>query len=778
MALARRARRILGDVVDIQLQTTDDGIMLRLPDLADAPPVHALMGLSPVEAEALVLEEIGSTPLFGARFRMNAARALLLPRGSPSRRMPLWLQRLKAGDLLEAVRPFPSFPILVETYREVLQDAFDMEALGATLRALATGQIAVRVVATERPSPFALGLQFGFVMDWMYADDTPRAERAAALLTIDRQLLDDVMGTAVSDVETRQALESVVAERRGTTARRQARSADELAQHLERAGDLSADELRARIAPIEMRQSSDDPFEQLIAAARAIEMSEAGWTPTPRYVLAEDRALYGAAANGDRPARREILARHLQVAGPVTISDIVARYGWPEAWIESRLVEWQRTVKLVRGVFQGAEAQWCVRRLVDVARRRALAAMRAAIEPTDLATFAAFLQRWQHVDPRDRLTGEAGLAAVLDQLDGLARPAEGWERDYLPARLEAYDHQWIARLAAAGGLVWAGAPRAPDDAPATLATVRFVQRGEGAIWLGDVATGAPLTDRAVRVRDALAQAGASFIADIETLTGLGPLAVRDALRELVAAGLVTNDTVEALREVVRTRTLPTQRGATEPDPTRWLPSTFTPSPGRRDRWARPGVRRLPRWRRPDRPGASAPASWIGRWSLLAAGGTLGGRPPAEEHAAIVARQWLARYGIVTLIDWRAIYHELKRMEYRGEVRRGYFVAGLGGAQFAHPDAVERLRAIRDDSDAPFVAFAASDPANPYSLALPGVERDPLSRPRGRGGILVTRRGVVQLMAEGRGRRITLAPELSVQDGDGARAALAAYLARR
>jgi ATP-dependent Lhr-like helicase len=787
MALARRARRILGDVVDIQLQTTDDGIMLRLPDLpdlADAPPVHALMELSPVDAEALVLEEIGSTPLFGARFRMNAARALLLPRGSPTRRMPLWLQRLKAGDLLEAVRPFPGFPVLVETYREVLQDAFDMEALGTTLRALATGQIAVRYVATERPSPFALGLQFGFVMDWLYTDDTPRAERAAALLTIDRQLLDDVMGTAVSDAETREALQTVLAERRGTTARRQARSADELAQHLARAGDLSADELRVRIAPLDVRKSADDPLDQLVSAGRAVPVGDTTWTPTPRYVLADDRALYEAAEHADRPARREILARHLQVAGPVTVADIVARYGWPDAWIEARMVEWQRAGKLVRGVFEGDSAQWCVRRVVDVARRRALAALRAAIEPTDLATFAAFLQRWQHVDPRDRLTGESGLAAVLDQLDGLARPADGWERDYLPARLETYDHLWLSRLAASGGLVWAGAPRAEDAAPATLATVRFVHRGEGAVWLAEVAADAPLTERATQVRDALAKAGASFVADIETLTGLGPLAVRDALRELVAAGLVTNDTVEALREVVRTRALPARRSAAQPDPTRWLPATFTPSAGRRDRWARPNVRRLPRWRRPDRPGASAPGGWMGRWSLLAAGGTLGGRPPVEEHAAIVARQWLARYGVVTRdwwrrerppIDWRAIYHELKRMEYRGEVRRGYFVAGLGGAQFAHPDAVEQLRAIRDDADAPVVALAGTDPANPYSLTLAGVAPDPLSRPRGRGGILVTRRGVVQLMAEGRGRRITLATHISPHDAEAARAALAAYI---
>ncbi|MEJ7811779.1 MAG: DEAD/DEAH box helicase [Gemmatimonadaceae bacterium] len=267
MALAQRVREELG--VDVQVQTSDDGVMLRLPDLGTAPPLHALSRLSPEEAERRVLDEVGTTSLFGARFRMNAARALLLPRGSPKRRMPLWLQRLKALDLLETVRQFPSFPILVETYREILQDAFDLDALKGVLAAVADGSIQVRVAETEVPSPFAASLQFGFVVDWLYGDDTPRAERKAALLSLDRALLDDVMGVEGGDDDTLRALEETLAERRGTAPGRRARSADELAHLLDRAGDLTEPELRERVGDDEGWKRGD-PLVELLESGRAL----------------------------------------------------------------------------------------------------------------------------------------------------------------------------------------------------------------------------------------------------------------------------------------------------------------------------------------------------------------------------------------------------------------------------------------------------------------------------------------------------------------------------
>ena len=795
MALAQRMREALGDHADVQVQTSDDGIMLRLPDLGDAPPVHVLLDLSAADAEQRVISEVGTSPLFGARFRMNAGRALLLPRGSARRRMPLWLQRLKSLDLLEAVRRFPSFPILVETYREVLQDAFDVSALSGVLQAIADGKIGVKVVETAKPSPFASGLQFAFVMDWLYVDDTPRAERAATWLAVDRSMLDELMGSEGTGVDeaTEHALAAVVAERRGTAPKRQARDADALAHLLERAGDLTADELRARVAPAEERRSAEDPVATLMASGRVLEFPVGG-SETPRIILAEERARYQSAADGDRAARREILARYVALAGPVTVAEIQARYGWPARWIEKRLEDWQSAGRLVRGVYRQGVAgpEWCSRALLERARRRALAALRAEISPTDMPAFAAFLQRWQHVDPRDRLDGEAGVARVVQQLEGLARPSASWERDVLPARVQPYEPALLSRVAGNGAVVWAGGQRAEaarGDAlsPPALATVRFFERGHGAVWLG--APESPvLSDGAVAVRDVLARQGASFLADVQAASGLGLFATRDALRELVAAGLVTNDTAEALREVIRARALPARPRRDAPDPTRWLPADFAPSGRVVQR--RVSVTRLPRWRRPDLPGPAANAGWVGRWSLIASAGTLGRELPEEEHAAEIARHWLDRYGIVARdwwrrerppVSWRAIYRELKRMEYRGEVRRGYFVSGLGGAQFALPDAVEQLRAARDDTSAPVVAIAAGDPANPYSLPrsplAPKVGHDPLLRPRGAGAVLVTRRGVVMLAAEGRGRRITLAADLSDADVLAAVRALVEYLGR-
>jgi ATP-dependent Lhr-like helicase len=417
-------------IPDVQVQTTDDGIMLRLPNLGGEIPVDAILGLEPAEAERRILDEVGSTSLFGARFRMNAARALLLPRGNPQKRMPLWLQRLKALDLLQTVQSFPSFPILVETYRDVLQDAFDMPALATVLGDLRSGAIRVRVVEVDRPSPFAASLQFGFVMDWLYVDDTPRAEQRAAYLSLDRALLDEVMGTEGADPETTEAIDEVLAMRRGTAATRRARNADELVALIDRAGDVTLDEARERAAD-PARWTRGDPLTDLLSSERVIGIElpvadAARDGVTTRLILTETFARYAAAFTLDagaivltgndlvpRPAadvvpatlrepalsrgaaRREILARWLTLSGPVSVDEIRARYDFPESWITARLEEWQREGKLVRG-FYGSDrsvARWCSRRVLEHARRRALAHARQQITAVGLPDLVAFLQR-------------------------------------------------------------------------------------------------------------------------------------------------------------------------------------------------------------------------------------------------------------------------------------------------------------------------------------------------------------------------------------------------
>ena len=793
MALAQRARDALQGA-DVQVQTTDDGVMLRMPDLGRPVPVAGLLGLSAAEAEQLVMEEVGSTSLFGARFRMNAGRALLLPRGSPRRRMPLWLQRLKALDLLQTVQQFPSFPILVETYRDVLQDAFDMNGLKTVLDEIESGAIGVHVVQTEVPSPFAASLQFGFVMDWLYGDDTPRAEQRAALLSIDRSLLGEVMGEEAGDDLTLDAIRHIVAERAGYAPRRRARTVDELAHLLDRAGDLTEDELAARMAT-EEEGVRGNPFRDLVSSSRVVTIP-LGPDDEPRYILTESYPRYLSAFGIEKvgkvevpaalrdavmipaAARREILARFIALSGPVTVNEIHDRYGWDERWVETRLTEWQRTGKLVRGRFRADQDQpeWCSRRIAEGGRRRALASLRKQIEAVDLPVFAEMVQRWQHLDPRNALHGPEGTATAVQQLYGIARPAKAWERDYLRARVPGYEAAWLAPILSTGEAVWAGEPNA---------RLRFFRRGTGSLWIGDDVANEvmeSLSADARTVLDVIDKEGAPFTADIEAVTGFTPLGVKETLRELVAAGLITNDTAEAMREVIRWRPLVPKN---EVDPTRWLPADYTPSPNRRVVQRRPNLRRLPKWRRPDRPGAIA-SNWGGRWSRVHRLGVLGRIAAEEERATQIARYWLDRYGIVSReiwrrerppTGWRAIYRELKRLEFRGEVRRGYFVRGLSGAQFASPTAVELLRSIatEDDSAKSYIVLTMSDPANIYNLPMDLADRDPLSRPRGAGALIVTRGGKVALAVEGRGRRVVAADWMSKEEILRAKERLAEHL---
>jgi ATP-dependent Lhr-like helicase len=405
--------------------------------------------------------------------------------------------------------------------------------------------------------------------------------------------------------------------------------------------------------------------------------------------------------------------------------------------------------------------------VLEQARRRELAAARRAVEAVEIPVLAAFLQRWQHVDERDRLRGPNGAAAAIRQMYGLARSADGWWRHYLPARVDGFSDEDLARLGLTGELVWSGTGVLDEKAGTrTLTGIRFFARGTGQLWLAPEAD-PPLGELAVAVRDVLARQGASFFADIVAATELRPRQVRDGLRELVAAALVTSDAPDAARDVARWRTMPTAPGrGVAPDPTRWLPESFTASRPVVQR--RANLRRLPKWRRPDLPGArDENAVWQGRWTLLRTPGVLGAPLGEEERAELVARQWLDRYGIVSrdwwrrekpAVAWRSIYYELRKLELRGEVRRGYFVRGLAGAQFALPDAVEQLRAAASDPAAPLVVVRASDPSNPYTLAT-DTARAIHERPRGRDALLVMRGGRVLLSSEARGKRISIAPEI-------------------
>jgi ATP-dependent Lhr-like helicase len=315
-------------------------------------------------------------------------------------------------------------------------------------------------------------------------------------------------------------------------------------------------------------------------------------------------------------------------------------------------------------------------------------------------------------------------------------------------------------------MVWvgAGAPSAHDEAP-VLANIRMIRRGTGRAWLPE--SHPPIGEAATATLEAMTRLGAVFFDELLAETSFSSRKLRDALRELVGAGLATNDTIDAMRAVVRWRPLVSPRERSRPDPTRWLPADFSPSANRYVVQRRPNLRRLPRWQRPDLPGGESDA-WPGRWSLVTSPRVLGGSAPNDEvaFAEAIARQWLDRYGVVAreiwrrerpMIPWRSVYRELKRLEFRGDVRRGYFVRGLSGAQFALPEAIEALRS--DDAGDEAVVVAAADPANVFSLPIPGdPARDPFVRPRSSSALLVAIGGRVVLIAERRGSRVVVRPD--------------------
>ncbi|MGH7617408.1 MAG: Lhr family helicase, partial [Gemmatimonadaceae bacterium] len=408
------------------------------------------------------------------------------------------------------------------------------------------------------------------------------------------------------------------------------------------------------------------------------------------------------------------------------------------------------------------------RRLLEQARRRELAQARRQIEAVPLARFSHFMQRWQHLAPSTRLAGDEGTISIARQMYGLSRPAEQWEREFFPSRVDGYDPTSLSRLIAAGELVWVGGSAGMADEPSNLSVVRFLRRGTARWWIASDDAPA-LSDVARRALEALERDGASFFEELVSSTGLTTRTMRDALYELSGAGLVTNDTIESMRQVIRWRPMISPRDRNQPDPTRWLPADYKPSANRYVVQRRPNLRRLPRWKRPDKSPAE-PSNWPGRWSVVRTPRVLGPESDESSSAEAIARQWLDRYGIVSremwrrerpAIGWRPIYHELKRLEFRGEVRRGYFVKGLSGAQFARPDAVEMLRAAPAPGDDTPVVMSASDPASVWTLPMShDAARDPFVRPRGHGALLATIDGVVIVIAERRGARINVRPDAS------------------
>src|SRR3954462_15694279 len=443
---------------------SDDGIVVHLPD-ADEPPPSDLVLIEPDEVEDMVVAELSGSALFGARFRENAARSLLIPRAYPGKRTPLWQQRLRAQSLLEVAKDFPRFPVILETYRECLRDVLDVPALQALLRDLQSRRISLVEVETPTASPFASSLLFDYVATYMYEGDTPNAERRAAALALDRDLLAELLGQEeLRDLIDSDALEQVEADLQRISERARAEHPDALHDVLRRVGDLTLDELRARAVP----GADIEPWiDGLAGERRAVRLRVGG---EPRWVAAEDAGLYRDALGAVPPsglpeafledvpdAMARLARRWARTHGPFETVQLRDRYGVDLTPVLEGL---EREGELVRGELRpgGTRREWCDPEVLRRLRRASLAVLRKEIEPADQRALARFMPSWQGVDRHPPSgAGVDRLRDVLVSLQGLALPVHVWERDVLPRRTGAYSPAWLDQLCAAGELVWVGA---------------------------------------------------------------------------------------------------------------------------------------------------------------------------------------------------------------------------------------------------------------------------------------------------------------------------------
>ncbi len=778
-----------------EVMVTDDGILFRFLETDQEPPLSLIREMGPAEARERLLVELPDSAVFGAQFRMNAARALLLPAAKGAqKRTPFWLQRLRAKDLLSVAKGFEDFPIVAETYRDCLRDVLDLQHLEEVLRGIQGGEIEVIAKETLVPSPVAGSLLYDMIAKYMYEWDQPKAERQMQALMVGRemlaQLLDDASGEgSLPDLLRPEVVRDVDARLQYLADGSRARTPEELATVFLALGDLSAGEAAAR--------STGDGVawvEDLAAAGRLLPLDLAGGR---RYALPEQADTYRAAFGPASPegmvdeSRRAILRRVLSTHGPLTRDWLLARYPWPPEWLDAALDALVENGEVVTGQIaprdpsgsQIAEAganeaeavqppEYCDRRNLERIHRQTLALLRKEVEPVSIYAYADFLARWQHLHPAEQLSGPGALVRLLQQMRGVPSPGLIWERDLLPLRLDAFDARELEDLCGQGDVVWVSS----GGKDPRRARVRFLFRGEGNLFLPAEPDEPELSPPAAQVLAFLKSEGACFFADLEAGTDLPGNDLSAALVELVMNSLVTNDSLQALRQVLAWSEL---RGLRPGKPLSSLDAelsawrkTSPPALAARGRPSRAQLQRAQRTAAQRVERATAPR-WPGRWSLVHRIGVWGKEAPFEERIERQARQLLQCYGIVTRQslegdpeggwDWRALYPQFQLMEMRGEVRRGYFVQGLPGVQFALPEAVEQLRAwTRPDApdiEEPILVNAC-DPANLFGPALPGepeVEHDPARFLRIPGNYFVLLRGRPVLLLETGGERLTVLP---------------------
>lgn len=710
---------------ELQAAATDDGLLLSLGPQHSFPLGEVFEYLRPETLKDTLVQAVLDSPLFQTRWRWTTTLSLAVLRSRNGRKVPPQIQRMQAEDLLAAAFPdaaacleniagdrdVPDHPLVTQAVRDCLEEAMDLPRLDAIVRDVLAGRVGR--VARDTPEPSPIGHEILTARPYAFLDDAPLEERRAHAVYTRRAL----EPTSARDLG---ALDEDAIERVRQEAWPQAEDADELHDALLTSGFLFEREAAGEWLPL---------FRQLCGAGRAtrVSITTTSSAPQPMWIAAERlpeaSALLGAIrvdpavgppAAYDSPwerhdALRELLRGRLEILGPVTASLLAVQFGVDESDIDLALIALETEGVILRGHFTpGREAmEWCDRRLLARIHRYTLNRLRAEIQPVSGADFMRFLFRWQRVEPGAQTRGADGLAAALEQLDGFELAAAAWEADVLPTRVEQYSPELLDQLCLTGRVAW-GRLSPPVVNGASPGLVRsspmalFLRRNT-AVWLSARPPERPsLSGGAAQLLETLERRGASFFDELVAECRMLPTHVEQALRELAALGLVTSDGFSGLRALLTPSELRKPIG----------------QPRRRRRTSIYGV------------------DTAGRWVLLGLpGDTTAGQPHAPRSAAearaIVesyARTLLHRYGVVfrrilaretNAPRWRELVAVYRRMEARGEIRGGRFVAGMTGEQFALPEAVPMLRSVRKEPPSGrLIAIGAADPLNLAGIVTP------------------------------------------------------------
>ena len=753
---------------EVDILWTDDGIVIRLPDSDEPPPVDLFLP-DPDEIEDLVIKQLGAgggarqsgqgspaVAMFASRFREAAARALLLPRRHPGKRAPLWQQRKRAAELLQATAQFGSFPIILETYRECLRDVFDMQALITLLRDLKSRQIRVETVTTQIPSPFAASLMFNYVANFIYEGDAPLAERRAQVLSVDPAQLRDLLGeVSLRELLDADTLDGIERNLQFLTPERAVKHADGLHDMLLRIGDLSTDEIRARCIGTE---NADHWIQQLSDERRIVRLTVAS---EHRWIAGEDTGRFRDALGIPPPSglpdafleymrdpMGDLIARFTRTHGPFQTTDIAQRFGLGTAAIGPTLTRLFSSGRLLQGEFRpGATGQeWCDSNVMRAVRQRSLALLRQEVEPVEPGALGRLSLEWQHIISPWR--GRSAVLNAIEQLQAASIPASVLEERVLGSRVANFDSRELDLLMASGQIMWVGCESlGQHDGRVSL----FLTEHAPYLIKETPVEQQPHDPAHVAIRTFLSERGASFYPQILAKVGGFPPDVLNALWDLVWSGEVTNDTMQPLRAYCRSQSTSKRidirsRGRSTMVPVRSRPGQ------------RPGMVGAAR--------ATEPTA-SGRWYLVS--DFLAGDVSLTERMSAYTSLLLDRYGVLTREavqsegiegGFSAIYGILKAMEESGVVRRGYFVAGLGATQFALSSAVDRLRDLRDpQEELRTVILAATDPANPYGTVLPIREPSGGRKPmRQAGSVVILVEGVLAAWMPKSERQLILYPD--------------------